>query len=185
MPQAESEKSAICDFFFWCTPSGFDIVMLNLPPGICTVGLFLSNTVTQQQIFHKSLPTCFSFPFCFTQLERLQILKAEAVAGRLASESVRCKQRVSSSNETARTEHMLSCFVGGLSVTSLPPSFHPSHSPSLPTSVLPPRSRSDCMSLPRSLTVRERMLPNAQPLSVRASEPPVLVPDTRPRERYV
>lgn len=122
--------------------------------------------------------------FVFAQLERLQILvqKPREVNLRDANSGV------SSPNKTARTEHMLSCLVGGLSVAFLPPSLPPTLHPSPPRFFLP-ALRSDCMSLPRSLTVRERMLPNAQPAVSKepASRPRwcrILVLRERERETY-
>lgn len=139
--------------------------------------MFLSNTVTRQQIL--SLPTCFVF-FIFFVSRNLN--GCEAKPRRVRSCRRMCTTQTAGGsaapNETARTEHMLSCFVGGLSVASPPSLSSPPTPPhSLPLSIPPhlgsssPLPAPDCMSLPRSLTVRERMLPNAQPLSVRASEP--------------
>lgn len=156
--------------------------MLKLSPGICGVSLFLSNTVTQQQTL--SLLACFSFIFNFLRnLNHFDFFRETSPFVPGSCEQICATQTAGRQPLTRRRGRSTCChvFVGGLCCL---PSHSPLLPPSLPTSALPPRSRSpDCVSLPRSLTVRERMLSNAQPLSVRASEPHGLVPDTRPREK--
>lgn len=141
--------------FFLGRPSGFDIVMLKLSPGICGVSLFLSNTVTQQQTL--SLQACFSFIFYFSRnLNRFDFFRETSpfAPGSCEEKSVRRKQRVGRGRSTC-----CHVFVGGLCCLPSPPSL-PLPPTSLPPLRSPPRLflpapalPTACLSLAHSLCV--------------------------------